>query len=1212
MSTSSRASALAAAQRGRSPRSTIARWLVHLVVCLSCVAAVGCASEKKKHLDVAIDPASARIPIGGSYTLSLHLRVSPEVSSGTAEWWIDGAGIGNSAVGYLLDYGDALTVGYQPPAAVPVPDNITVRVRVTSPGYSDASASCSIQIVPPVNITVTPQSASVRVGETVQFTAEVIGAPEQGVEWSVGYGDASQGTIDASGLYTAPPMRPYAPATIRATSTAFPMVSATAEVAIAIKLTVDPAEATVPFGVSQQLVATVEGTPNTGVTWLAQLGSVTSDGLYVAPDDARSDDLVLVRANDDWNTVVEVPIHLTPPPAVLADLPAPLAPGDTLVVLGSGFVGIPELHMPMAGGTTLSLTPELVSSTELRVTVPAGCASGPLSVTMKHGAIAPTTSNAVAFTRLPRLRVHAPQRDLAAGESVALEVAFLGADPVPLSWSADLGDVDAGTFVAPTSLAADDFARVTACVSGTAVCDTVVLGLHPFRIEPAAGLVRPGETIELSAVASTGPIPASWQVVSGSGSFGTGGSYTASGVFEDAGRVVVAATREGVTEEAALGVRGAFPGLLARSSDYADSRTSPAVGKQAGSLAVLEGHAYAFASSLLFENPAYGWIDAYDVSEPTSPRWLGAVENPIALRTQPLAAGGHLYAIGTDAAGRACVAIYDLASGVPRLLAQYAIEAWVAIALDGDLLYAAESLGSGAQSRVLGVYDTRTGSLSTVRRISVPVVEGDDIYWMAVSGSRLYASPMDGTKLFVFDISGAEATWLATVEDGTWWANLRIASGLLFAGGPAALGDDYATRVYDIAADVPVAVSSIFPPVLVAGARGSLLLGATMQSGMRIVDISDPAQPRLVTHVFGSVNPESVPAWSGDVVITLEGAGGLAVYDVLQPGGPLEMAAVGQPGETVNGFLVRGDSMFEAVRETYAWSHLVRIYDVGQGRPVETGRVSTSFVGAMEAGGGYLYASSENGLEVWDVAVPSAPVPVATLPIPARTLCLADGVLYVESRSDLVGLREIVVLDVRVPATPVQLASVPFDFYPRNLAAAGSALVVAAGPELVVYDVSNPAAITLAARLDLGTEVNHVAASGTTGYVATANGLAILDFSDPAAPVLRSQTCPPGWYPFESGGPTCPVYRVAWTPDLLWTFGSEAAGWDVHDPTRPRLVSTAMLPFGLSSEVGVRWPWLYLATVGQGYVGAVHPVDVSQPRNVVHLLYQPEALGRPY
>jgi hypothetical protein len=87
-----------------------------------------------------------------------------------------------------------------------------------------------------VSVSVMPSAANVRAGATQNFTASVTGTTNQNVNWSVNgvaAGNATAGTISASGLYTAPASLPNSNAiTIGATSAANSSASATSNVTL--------------------------------------------------------------------------------------------------------------------------------------------------------------------------------------------------------------------------------------------------------------------------------------------------------------------------------------------------------------------------------------------------------------------------------------------------------------------------------------------------------------------------------------------------------------------------------------------------------------------------------------------------------------------------------------------------------------------------------------------------------------------------------------------------------------------------------------------------------------------------------------------------------------------------------------------------------------------------------------------------------------------
>ena len=106
----------------------------------------------------------------------------------------------------------------------------TTTTAPTSPSDPRSSSSGS------TTVTVTPSTASVRAGDTAQFTSMVSGNSNTAVTWSVNGtagGSAAVGTISASGNYTAPASLPNPNAlTITATSAAVTSASASSAVTI--------------------------------------------------------------------------------------------------------------------------------------------------------------------------------------------------------------------------------------------------------------------------------------------------------------------------------------------------------------------------------------------------------------------------------------------------------------------------------------------------------------------------------------------------------------------------------------------------------------------------------------------------------------------------------------------------------------------------------------------------------------------------------------------------------------------------------------------------------------------------------------------------------------------------------------------------------------------------------------------------------------------
>jgi hypothetical protein len=157
------------------------------------------------------------------------------------------------------------------------------RYTITAHSVADPSKFASAEvIVSRLAIAVAPASPEVLTGQHLRFTAAVSGWFEAGVTWT-----ASGGTVDSTGLYTAP----GAPGvqTVTATSTVDPTRSASAAVVVCeLALGLAPSSMVVAPGAQRQLTVSVSGWPDQSVTWGIPegypCGSVTSSGLYTGPE----------------------------------------------------------------------------------------------------------------------------------------------------------------------------------------------------------------------------------------------------------------------------------------------------------------------------------------------------------------------------------------------------------------------------------------------------------------------------------------------------------------------------------------------------------------------------------------------------------------------------------------------------------------------------------------------------------------------------------------------------------------------------------------------------------------------------------------------------------------------------------------------------------------------------------------------------------------
>ena len=166
---------------------------------------------------------------------------------------------------------------------------------------------------PPVGISISPTSASVQTGATQQFTATVTGTSNRSVTWS-----ASSGSISSSGLYTAPATA--GSYTVKATSAVDSTKSASATVSVtntSIVVTVSPSLVAIQTGATQQFTAAVTGTGNTAVTWSTTRGTITTGGLYTAPNAAGTYSVIATSVADRTKSAA-VAVNVSAPPTPIS------------------------------------------------------------------------------------------------------------------------------------------------------------------------------------------------------------------------------------------------------------------------------------------------------------------------------------------------------------------------------------------------------------------------------------------------------------------------------------------------------------------------------------------------------------------------------------------------------------------------------------------------------------------------------------------------------------------------------------------------------------------------------------------------------------------------------------------------------------------------------------------------------------------------------
>lgn len=240
-------------------------------------------------VSVSITPKSAQVASGGQ----LHFAATVTGATNTGVVWsVSGGGCSGLACGSITAAGI-----YTAPVTLPSPPSVSVKA--TAVAAPSVSALASVTLVLATSVSISPPSSQVKPGAQLQFSASVSGSSNPVIIWSVsgsGCSGSSCGSINSSGLYTAPLSAPNPPVvTVTATLLSDPTKSASATVTIssgvAVAISISPTTAQIGVNAQKQFSAIVSGSSNMAVTWKITgtgcagtiCGTVNQSGLFMAP-----------------------------------------------------------------------------------------------------------------------------------------------------------------------------------------------------------------------------------------------------------------------------------------------------------------------------------------------------------------------------------------------------------------------------------------------------------------------------------------------------------------------------------------------------------------------------------------------------------------------------------------------------------------------------------------------------------------------------------------------------------------------------------------------------------------------------------------------------------------------------------------------------------------------------------------------------------------
>ena len=236
---------------------------------------------------VSVIPPTATLAQGG--TLQFATTVAPAGASSAVTWSVEPPASGTITAGGLL------TVPANAPAG-------TFVVRATAVGHGTVSGAATVTVgtLPtgaPASVSVSPPTAIVAQGGTLQLTAAVVPATaSQSVTWNIV--PATSGvTVTSEGLLTVASYAPIGSLVVTAAASNHPAVLGAAIVTITAdalsppaSVVVTPPAATVPRGGTQQFAAAVLPVlASPAVTWSVEpsaSGAITAGGLLTVSTDA--------------------------------------------------------------------------------------------------------------------------------------------------------------------------------------------------------------------------------------------------------------------------------------------------------------------------------------------------------------------------------------------------------------------------------------------------------------------------------------------------------------------------------------------------------------------------------------------------------------------------------------------------------------------------------------------------------------------------------------------------------------------------------------------------------------------------------------------------------------------------------------------------------------------------------------------------------------
>jgi hypothetical protein len=356
---------------------------------------------------------------------------------------------------------------------------------------------------------------------------------------------------------------------------------------------------------------------------------------------------------------------------------------------------------------------------------------------------------------------------------------------------------------------------------------------------------------------------------------------------------------------------------------------------------------------------------------------------------------------------------------------------------------------------------------------------------------------------------------------------------------------------------------------------------ADKESGLQIIDISDPTGPSLV-------GTYDTPDWASDVAVAGHHAyvadynSGLQVIDIYDPASPVLAGQFDMVGAG-HGIAVSGDYAY------VPWgAYGLRIIDIEDPTtPTLVATYSTSYCNDCAVAGDYAYvARGTNGVEVIDISDPTTPSSVGGYNTSGNSveIKVSGDHAYVADNNG--GLK---VLDIENPATPTLAGSYATPGWANYVAVCGDvAYVTTLLPmEFLEIDISDPTSPRRIKSRTMPSNPEGVFIAGEHAFIADGvSGLIVTRVAEQVSPPLLA-----GSYDAPDGGS-----GVFVDGDYAYVAGRDGGLQiiDVSDPALPTAVGSYDTP-GLALDVAVAGHYAYVANKDVNH--SLQVIDIRDATN---------------